>query len=170
MNDQIYYEDIEVGSEITPIVKGPMSTMHIMRWSAAIENWHRIHYDQAFAVEHDKLPSIVVNGSWKQHVLVQLMKDWVGREGWLWKIKFQFRDKDLPGDTLIARGKVTGKFISGDFGYVECAVLLENQRGVQSTTGEAVAVLPLRGGKPVPYPFVAEARQPDATQAGPRPS
>lgn len=156
MKPQIYFDEVEVGQELPPISKGPMTTMHIMRWSAAIENWHRIHYDQQFATEHDGLPSIVVNGSWKQHVLVQLVKDWVGVQGWLWKIKFQFRDKDLPGDTITARGKVTKKYVRGDHGYVECAILLENQRGVQSTTGEALAVLPLRGGTAVPYPFVPD--------------
>lgn len=156
MNTQIHFEDVEIGTEITPVSKGPMSTMHIMRWSAAIENWHRIHYDQAFATGHDRLPDVVVNGSWKQHVLVQMMKDWVGQQGWLWKIKFQFRDKDLPGDIIIARGKVTNKYVRGEHGYVECSILLENQRGIQSTTGEAIAVLPMRGGQPTPYPFVAD--------------
>ncbi|MGD9945573.1 MAG: acyl dehydratase [Burkholderiaceae bacterium] len=156
MKPQIYYDDVQLNMEIAPISKGPMSTMHIMRWSAAIENWHRIHYDQPFAVGHDKLPDVLVNGSWKQHVLVQMMKDWVGTGGWVWKTKFNFRDKDLPGDIITARGTVTAKYVRGDHGYVECAIRLENQRGVQSTTGEAVAVLPIRGGKPVPYPFVPD--------------
>ena len=154
---QTWFDDVEVGMEIAPISKGPMSTMHIMRWSAAIENWHRIHYDQPFATGHDGLPDVVVNGSWKQHVMVQLLKDWVGLGGWVWKIKFQFRDKDLPNDTITARGTVTKKYVKGDHGYVECSVRLQNQRGIDSTTGEAVIVLPVRGGKPVPYPFVPDA-------------
>ncbi len=158
MKPQTYFDEVEIGTEITPISKGPMSTMHIMRWSAAIENWHRIHYDQPFAIGHERLPDVMVNGSWKQHVLVQMIKDWVGLEGWLWKIKFQFRDKDLPGDTITARGKVTKKYMLGDHGHVECAILLENQRGVQSTVGEAIAVLPVRGGKPVPYPFTPQSQ------------
>jgi len=154
---QIYFDDVDIGMDIDPISKGPMTTMHIMRWSAAIENWHRIHYDAPFAVGHDRLPGIVVNGSWKQHVLVQLIKDWVGLQGWLWKIRFQFRDKDLSGDTLTAHGKVTNKYVKDGLGYVECVVSLANQRGVESTTGAAVAVLPLRSGRPVPYPFTSEA-------------
>lgn len=148
-----WFEDVEVGDELPPVVKGPMSPMHVMRWSAAIENWHRIHYDRPFAVEHDKLPDIVVNGSWKQHVLVQLVKDWAGVDGWLWKIRFQFRDKDLPGDTITATGKVTGKTLRGGLGLVDCEIRLINQRGVVSTVGEATAVLPLRGAEAVPYPF-----------------
>ena len=68
----LQWADIEVGDEVTPIVRGPMSTAHLMRWSAAIENWHRIHYDRPFATEHDKLPGLPVNGSWKQHLIVAL--------------------------------------------------------------------------------------------------
>ncbi|MFN8556865.1 MAG: hypothetical protein U0531_05775 [Dehalococcoidia bacterium] len=88
---QLYFEDVKVGDDVTPLPKGPMSPMHLMRWSSAIENWHRIHYDETFTKEHDKLPERLVNGSWKQHVMVQMMKDWLGPEGWLWKISFQFR-------------------------------------------------------------------------------
>jgi acyl dehydratase len=160
MSTQRYFEDIQTGASITGLSKGPMTAMHIMRWSAAIENWHRIHYDRDFATGHDGLPDILVNGSWKQHVMVQMLKDWAGPEGWLWKIRFQFRDKDLSGDTLAAGGVVTNTFTQGGIGFVECEIHLENQRGVRSTTGEAVVALPMRGGVPVPYPFVAPASTP----------
>ena len=58
------FEDLQVGDEIKSLVRGPITTSHLMRWSAAIENWHRIHYDLPFATEHDKLPALPVNGSW----------------------------------------------------------------------------------------------------------
>ena len=153
---QLFFEDVQVGMQIPSISKGPMSTMHIMRWSAAIENWHRIHYDQSFATGHDQLPSILINGSWKQHVLVQHLKDWVGAGGWVWRTKFNFRDKDLPGDTIRAVGTVATCYEKNGLGFVECEIKLENQRGVQSTTGEAIVVLPLRCGKSVPYPYLPE--------------
>jgi acyl dehydratase len=151
---QVYFEDVQVDQEIPPLVKGPMSPAHIIRWSAAMENWHRIHYDWRFATEHDKLPDILVNGSWKQHVMVQLMKDWVGLGGWLWKISFQFRGMDVVWDELTAWGKVTKKYEIGGYGIVECDIGLRNQRGENGTPGTATVVLPLRDGKPVPYPFV----------------
>jgi len=165
--EQLYFDDIAVGARITPLEKGPMTSMHIMRWSAAIENWHRIHYDRDFAMRHDGLPDILVNGSWKQHVLVQMMKDWVGLQGWLWKIRFQFRDKDLPGDTLTAGGSVVRKYALGPYGLLDCEIRLENQRGVCATTGEAVVVLPSRGGPAIPYPFVPPADEPAMAQVRP---
>ena len=151
---QVYFEDIKVGDDVPPLVKGPMSPAHLMRWSAAIENWHRIHYDEVFSKQHDGLPGRLVNGSWKQHVMVQMMKDWVGLGGWLWKIGFQFRGMDIVGDTVTAWGKVTAKRQVGDYGIVECEIGLSNQDGVNGTPGTATAVFPLRGGKPIPYPFV----------------
>ncbi len=155
----LYYEDIDVGMEIPSLVKGPMSTIHLMRWSSSMENWHRIHYDYNFATQHEKLPDVLVSGSWKQQVLVQLLKDWVGHTGWLWKIRFQFRAMDLPGSILTAWGRVTDKYVIDGLGYAEVEIGLRNQHGQESTPGTAVVVVPLRDGRSVPYPFVPPAAE-----------
>ena len=46
---QTWFDDVTVGQEMPPLVIGPMTPTHLFRWSAAIENWHRIHYDDPFA-------------------------------------------------------------------------------------------------------------------------
>ena len=154
---QTYYDSVDVGAEIPTIVKGPMTPAHVMRWSAAIENWGRIHYDLPYATGHDKLPGLLVNGSWKQHVLAQMLKDWAGRGGWTWKIGFEYRDMDVVGDTVTAWGRVTARRAQDGLGVVDLDIGITNSRGVVSTRGNAVVVLPKRGGRPVPYPFVAPA-------------
>ena len=68
------FESLQIGERLHEIDKGVITPAHIMRWSAAVENFHRIHYDAPFATQHDGLPGILINGSWKQHVLVQLVK------------------------------------------------------------------------------------------------
>jgi acyl dehydratase len=152
---QVYFDDVKVGQAIPSLNKGPMTTAHIMRWSSSMENWHRIHFDKAYAVEHDGLPDVMVNGSWKQHVLTQLLKDWVGLGGWAWKVAFQYRGMDIPGDLITAWGKVTKTYERNGLGYVELEIGLKNSRGNESTQGTAVVVLPKRGGPAVPYPFPA---------------
>jgi acyl dehydratase len=154
-----HFEDIAVGHSFAPLVKGPMTTAHIMRWSATIENWHRIHYDWRFATAHDGLPDVLVNGSWKQHMLVQLLKDSLGETGWLWRLRFRYRAMDVAGDTLSASADVTKTERIGDFGFITMRVGLRNQRGVVSTTGAAIGVLPVRGGPAVPYPFTPTPAQ-----------
>ena len=149
----ICFDDVTVGQDVPNVVKGPMSTAHIMRWSSAMENWHRIHYDWKFATGHDKLPDVMVNGSWKQHVLIQLLTDWVGETGWLWKIGFQFRGMNVPGDLLTAWGHVATTERRGDYGVVRLDIGLRNDNGAEGTPGTATVVLPRRGGPAVPYPF-----------------
>lgn len=147
------FEDVEIGTTLCSVTKGPMSPAHIMRWSAAMENWHRIHYDQPFATGHDKLPDILINGSWKQHVLVQVMKDGLGPDGWLWKISFRYKSMDVVWDKLTAVAEVLDKREADGLGFVRCGVQLINQHGKATTDGIAIGVLPLKGGRPVPSPF-----------------
>ena len=150
---QSYFEDLEVGAEMPRLVKGPMTNLHIMRWSAAMENWHRIHYDQQFAREVDGLPDVLVNGSWKQQMLCQLVKDFAGRDGWLWRIRFEFRDMDPAGNTIIAGGLIEELAEQDSLGYARLSIFLSNQLDRITTRGAAIAVLPKRGGRAVPYPF-----------------
>ncbi|MBI3068759.1 MAG: acyl dehydratase, partial [Betaproteobacteria bacterium] len=102
------FEHVNAGDCLGPLEKGPLTSAHLMRWSAAMENWHKIHYDKEFAVGHDKLPGLLVNGTLKQQFIVQLLKDWAGDEGWVWKVSFQFRAMNLVGETLSVWARVTG--------------------------------------------------------------
>jgi hypothetical protein len=151
---RLNFEDVSVGTEVTPIERGPMSPIHLMRWSAAIENWHRIHYDWRFATGHDGLPDVLINGSWKQHLLVQLMRGWLGSDGWLWQLSYQFRKMDAAGSILTAHGTVTEIREFDGFGVVHCEIGIRNSTlDADSTVGWARGALPYRDGPAVPYPF-----------------
>lgn len=150
-----FFEDVPVGLQIGPLEKGPLSTIHLMRWSAAIENWHRIHYDRTFATQHDGLPDLLINGSLKQQFVMQLLKDWAGPAGWVWKASFQFRSMNKVGETLRIWARVQSKREAADFGVAHLELGILNNQGAESTPGTALVALPFRGGRPVPYPFIA---------------
>ena len=161
MAEQLYFDDVRPGQELPRLTKGPLGEIHLFRWSAAMENWHRIHYDRRFAQEQDKLPDLLVNGSLKQQFITQIVKDWAGRDGWVWKVGFQFRAMNTVGDTLHVWGKVKSTERLQDYGLVVVELGIVNQDGKENTPGQATVALPFRGGKPVPYPFVP----PPGTQA-----
>ncbi|MEO5671396.1 MAG: acyl dehydratase [Ramlibacter sp.] len=152
-----FFEDVAAGMEVASLMKGPLTTVHLMRWSAAMENWHRIHYDHAFATGHDGLPGLLVNGSFKQQFVMQLLKDWAGPQGWVWKAAFQFRAMNQAGETLRIWARVKDKRRANGFGLIDLELGIVNEHGIESTPGTAVVVLPYRGGPPVPYPFVPPA-------------
>ena len=143
-------EDVETGQAIEPLTRGPLLPPHLMRWSAAIENWHRIHYDQPYAVAHEGLPGLLVNGSWKQHFVLQVLRRWAGRTGWVWTVDFQFRAMNLVGETLTAWGRVSNARPLGEFGLVELDTGIVNQDGKESTPGTARVITPRRGGPALP--------------------
>lgn len=151
---QVCFEDVEIGQSLPDLHKGTLTTVHLMRWSAAMENWHKIHYDQRFTVEHDKLPGLLINGSFKQQFVLQLLKDWAGLQGWAWKVNFQFRAMDVVGSSLTVWGEVTGKTRLETYGLVDIKLGIKNQDGKESTPGVATVALPFRNGPAVPYPFV----------------
>ena len=148
------FDDTQIGDEVPQLHKGPLTTAHLVRWSAAIENWHRIHYDQAFTREHEKLPGLLINGTLKQQFILQAITDWAGPRGWVWKVSFQFRSMNLVDEELIVWARVTGKRTSNRFGLVDLELGIRNSEGNESTPGNAIVALPFRGGEAVPYPFV----------------
>lgn len=151
MNMSVNWHELQPDQVIGELEKGKITTSHIMRWSAAVENFHRIHYDAPFAIEHDKLPGVVVNGSWKQHVLVQLVKDSLGEQGWLWRLSFRYKAMDLAGDSINAVASVVSKHLVDGLGFVVLRVELRNQSDKVTTAGYAIGVLPV--SRSVPYPF-----------------
>lgn len=150
----MFYEDVAVESELPRLAKGPLTTAHLMRWSAAMENWHKIHYDRPFTLEHERLPGLLINGSLKQQFMLQLLKDWVGPGGWVWKVSFQFRAMNLVGETLSVWGRVSAKRDGPGYGLIDLELGIVNAEDKESTPGKATIALPYRGGAPLPYPFV----------------
>ncbi len=142
---QQYFEDIEVGAVLRPVIKGPITTTHLIRWAAANGNYARIHWDLPFAQLRQGLPNVVVNGSLKNQYLGQLLLDFAGEEGWFKRFYVQHRGMDFPGDTLTAFGAVTDKREMKGYGYVDCMVGLRNDRGEQTASGAATVILPRRG-------------------------
>jgi acyl dehydratase len=152
---QLYYDDVEIGQAMPPLVIGPLTPVHLFRWSAAIENWHRIHYDQSFSIYHEDLPSILAQGSWKQSILPRYLKDLCLPNGWPWKAKFQHRAMIVPGNTVTVWANITGKRETEGLGFLDMDVGIRLDNDVESCPGTATIILPKRGGREIPYPFVA---------------
>jgi acyl dehydratase len=153
---QRYFEDVSVGQDLPPVVKGPITTTHLVRWAAANGNYARIHWDLPFAQARQGLANVVVNGSLKNQYLGQLLINFAGPEGWFKRFYVQHRGMDYPGDVLTAFGTVTSKREVDGIGRVECMVGLQNSRGEQTASGTGTVLLPKRGQN---LPLIWEAEE-----------
>ena len=142
MASQVFYEDIEAGSEIPSLVKHP-TTMHLIKFAGASGDYYQIHYDKDFA-QANGLPGVIVHGWLTLSFLGQLITDWIGERGTLVKLGGSYRGVLFPGEDIVCRGTVTKKYIEDDKHYVEARIWAENPKGEKTTPGSAVVVLPSR--------------------------
>jgi len=143
MANQIFIEDIEAGTEITPLVKQP-TTRQLVQWAGASSDFAEIHYDKDIAMARD-LPGVVVHGALKSAWLGQLLTDWIGEAGVLKEMMCQYRGLNVPGVDLVCKGKVVKKYDEGGEHLVDCEIWTENPEGERTTTGTATVALPSRG-------------------------
>jgi acyl dehydratase len=143
MAEQIYYEDIVAGSEITPLVKQP-TTCQLVMWAGASGDYNPIHYDKDFA-QSKGLPGVIVHGQLVASFLGQLVTDWMGEQGSLRKLACSYKKINFPGDTLTCKGKVSKKYIEDGEHCVRCDIWAENPKGEKTVSGMAIVILPARG-------------------------
>jgi len=143
MSEQLYYEDVSVGSEITPLVKQP-TTKQLVMWAGAVGDYLPIHYDKDFAQSRG-LSGVIVHGQLVGAFLGQLMSDWVGEKGTLRKLSCNYKGMNYPGEALTSKGKVTKKYVQNGQHYVECSIWAENAKGEKTASGMAIVILPSRG-------------------------
>ncbi len=140
MSKVLYWEDVQEGMELPPLVKHP-TTQQLVKYAGASGDFYQIHYDTAFA-QNTGLPGVIIHGALKNAFLGQLMTDWMGEHGTLKKLTCQYRGMDVPGDTLTCKGTVTRKYQEGDQYLIDCDIWLENGKGEKTTPGSATVTVP----------------------------
>ena len=153
MEKQLYWEDIAVEGEVTPLLK-VATTQMLVKWAGASGDFNPLHYEDTFAASQG-VGKPIVHGQLKRAWLVQLMTDWMGDGGKLKNFSCQFRAMDHPrlmkdigesleGETWWCKGKVAKKYIEGEAYCVDCSIWVENGKGEVTTPGSATVVLPSR--------------------------
>ncbi|MCC7363089.1 MAG: acyl dehydratase [Dehalococcoidia bacterium] len=140
MSGQRYFEDVQVGEELPPMVKNA-SRAQLFLYSAASSNPHRIHYDREYAAVEGH-PDVLVHGPLQGAWLSQFVTDWMGPAGRLLNLTWQNRARAFPERDLTFRGRVTA---AAD-GVVELELREEDDTGQVCMPGTARVALPRRKG------------------------
>jgi acyl dehydratase len=175
-----YWEDIQVGEEIEPVVRGPLNMMDVIAWVAGCGSpiskpdnlWRRIDLYNRTVFDpvtrsrlntelchmDDKvgrmvgLPAAYDFGVQRVAWLSVLITNWMSDEGFLWKLRGELRRFNLTGDTQWFKGKITRKYCENGKYCVDIDCWAENQRGEITMPGKATVILPSREHGPVLYP------------------
>jgi acyl dehydratase len=108
----------------------------------------RLHWDPGWAQEIGAARTYDY-GMMRMMWLGHLCTDWMGDDGWLARLRCDFRKFNYIGDLQTITGTVTAKPAPG---VVEVELAATNQRGEVTSPGDATILLPTRTGGPPPLP------------------
>ena len=181
-----YWEDVQVGDKVGPMIKGPLSVRDEIAWvigaGSAFFRAHKLEYD--YERKHPKaleyvqteeadtpgdVPELVhiLNpfargigveraydyGSQRMAWLCNLFTNWMGDDGFLWKMSSDERAFNQVGDVTTFEGKVTKKYIEQGKCCVDIEAWAKNQRDAWSMPpSTSTVILPSRQYGPVKYP------------------
>ena len=169
-NNPRWWEDVQVGDALKPVVKGPMSHGDITAFVAgciggishgiqlremqrhpswgftdpstgAQEAIIRVH-DIQEAAESAGLPGAYDYGCQRCCWMGHLLTNWMGDDGFLKKMYVELRRFNVVGDTTWCKGTITGKREENGEKLVDMDIWGENQRQQVTTKGTATIILP----------------------------
>lgn len=115
----------------------------------------RLHWDGERAREIG-VPLSYDYGAMRETFLANIVTNWIGDDGWLWKLSCQHRKFVYTGDTYWISGKVVDLRQIDGRNEVHFELWVENQWGVTVSPATAVALLPTRDA-PVALPTPSAA-------------
>ena len=139
---QVYFEDVEPGDQVGPIVKQP--SVEETRAFAELSHLSGRFVSQDGAMQEGADKMLV--SSWQSMgYLAQLLTDWMGQGGFLVRFNVAFRRRVEPEDRLERQAIVTDTRLEEGRGIVTLDAFIVNQRGDRPLQATAEVSLPLRG-------------------------
>ncbi|MDE3074055.1 MAG: MaoC family dehydratase N-terminal domain-containing protein [Chloroflexota bacterium] len=170
-----YWEDVNVGDALQPVVKGPLSRRDMYAWLIGAGSVFMRAHGNALSflkrhnaaemvdaktgipdvpelvhMEDSRAQTIGIPGAYDygcQRIswLGNLVTNWIGDDGFLKRCRAELRRFNVVGDTQWLKGKVVKKYLENGEHLVEIDCWGENQRGEVTMPGVAIVRLPSRG-------------------------
>jgi|HubBroStandDraft_6_1064221.scaffolds.fasta_scaffold518198_2 acyl dehydratase len=121
-----------IGTRVPPLERA-LTQVRMVAYGAATWDWHRLHYDPAYAAARN-LAGPIVDGQMFGALLAEALLDWLGPRAFVRRMTFRLRATVFAGETVRCEGEVTSIVAEHD-----CDVIRVTQR---VRVGERIAVEP----------------------------
>ena len=136
---RVYFDDVKVGDELPPVVKGPIQQIQLTRYAGASGDFNPIHQDAEFA-KAAGMGDVFAHGMLSMGFVGQVVTDWAGPAA-VRKLNVRFAAIVRLKDVITCKGRVLDKSSAN---LVGVEIWAENQRGEKVVTGKATVSLPSR--------------------------
>jgi len=130
---------VTIGTELLPLVKGPITREDLKRYAAASGDPNPMHTDEEFA-RNAGYPGVFAHGMLSMGYLGEFLVQ-AGGVGSIRRFRARFAKLTWPGDVVTCRGRVTAVRDEGAARLVDCDIWTENQEGERKLVGAALLAL-----------------------------
>ncbi len=140
---KIFYEDVEIGSELPFLVNLPITHTGLVRYAGASGDFNPLHTDPQIGLSMG-LGGPIAHGMLIMGFLGRFVSDYLGEPGALRRFGVRFQGMTRHDDVITCTGIVTGKYEEAGEHFIEARVVAQDQNGEAKATGTFRAVLPSR--------------------------
>lgn len=137
-------QNVQVGDVLPPLER-TISLPMMVAYAGATWDWHRYHYDLAYAQSIGQ-PGPFVDGQMWGGLLAKLVLDWAGPNAMLRKLRIRYRAMVYPGDRVVCQGRVAGVVEGEGHTVVTCELSITTADGRVVIEGAGAEVELPRGG------------------------
>lgn len=141
----LYYEDIKVGQDVTPLTM-PITFTKLVMAASAGRDWQPYHHDREYTQKNTANKDVFIGVWFYMGMMSRLITDWAGPESFLRVLDFNMRKPIFPGDDMKLEGKVSWQRIEDNKPLIGVDITISSQAG-PATTATVTVELPLRGKK-----------------------
>src|SRR5215831_13314289 len=131
---------VTVGTDLQPLVKGPITREDLKRYAAASGDPNPMHLDEEFA-RNAGYPGVFAHGMLSMGYLGEFLVNAAG-VGNVRKFRARFAKLTWPGDVITCKGTVTAVRDDDGVRLVDCDIWTETQTGERKVVGTATLALP----------------------------
>ena len=143
-DEQVYFEDVEVGTHVPEREYGPHNLVTAVFWAGVQGNPGLLHLDRDHARQFRRAKSIVASGALRQSYLTKTLTDWAGPRAFLRAMTVRHTASTYEGDMQRYSATVVEKSLDPEKPWIVCELDGQNQDGEQILRGRCTLLLPRR--------------------------
>jgi len=141
---KIFYEDVEVGNELPPLVNNPVLHTHLVRYAGASGDFNPLHTDAQVGMNMG-LGGPIAHGMLIMGFLGHFVSDYLGGPAGLKRFGVRFQGMTHHNEVITCTGVITNKFVENGEHYIEASIVAKDQNGDTKASGSFNAALPSKG-------------------------
>ncbi|SRR5579883_417156 len=139
---RLHFEDVQIGDEIPPLVKSPLTHQQLVRYAGASGDFNPLHTDPSVG-EAIGTGGIIAHGMLVMGFVGQMLSNYVGPES-LRTFGVRFKGMTHLEDVITCTGTITEKSEVDGQARIAGKVQAADQNGDVKVSGTFSAVLPHR--------------------------